>query len=225
MKDLKVRVTFTESVLGSTPANEDIYRDYIGSKAPDPKTIEDEVASIGVDAVAEKGKTVFSKLEDGTPFIYDYHIKGFFKDSCGGLKKVPGTKSSGIKAFKKEIDKLIFVKERRIPIKFEGEIGECQRPLRAQTMQGERVSIAVSEEIPAGAQMEFTVHMLLDSHEDVVREWLDYGELSGFGQWRNSGHGRFVWEELDENDNVIGGNKPEPVNAAKAKGKKTKKAA
>lgn len=196
MKQLKVRITFIESVLGSTPANEDIYRDYIGSKAEDAKTVEDEVKALGVEAVTEKGKTIFSKLEDGTPFMYDYHIKGFFKDTCGGLRKVPNTLSSKIKAFKKEIDKLVFVKERKIPIVFNGEIGECQRPLRASTAQGERVSIAISEEIPAGATMEFTIVYLLDSYEKVIREWLDYGMLSGLGQWRNSGHGRFTWEEI-----------------------------
>ena len=30
----------------------------------------------------------------------------------------------------------------------------------------------------------------------AVREWLDYGKLHGFGQWRNSGKGRFEWEEM-----------------------------
>ena len=94
------------------------------------------MAAIGVAGVVEKGKTVFPKLDDGTPFFYDYQIKGFFKDTCGGLRKVKGTVSSGIKAFKKEIDKLIFVEPRNVPILFDGEIGECSRPLRAQTMQG-----------------------------------------------------------------------------------------
>ena len=196
MKELKVRITFTESVLGSTPANEDIYRDYIATKAEDPKTIEDEVKALGVEAVAEKGKTIFPKLEDGTPFMYDYQIKGFFKDTCGGLRKVPGTCSSKIKAFKKEIDKLIFIKERKIPIVFEGEIGECQRPLRASTAQGERVSIAISEEIPAGATMEFTICYFLDEYGVTIREWLDYGVFSGLGQWRNASHGRFTWKEI-----------------------------
>lgn len=197
MKELKVRLTFTESILGTASANEDVYRDFIGSKSPDANTVEDEVAALGADAVVEKGKTIFPKLDDGTPFLYDYQIKGFFKDTCGGLRKVKGTKSEKIKAFKKEIDKLIFVQPRTIPFMNYGTIGECQRPLRAQTMQGERVSLAISEEVPAGAQIEFTIVMLSDEHEAAVREWLDYGKLSGIGQWRNSGRGRFEWEELE----------------------------
>lgn len=207
MEKINVRITFLESVLGTSPSNEDIYRDFVGSKAPDAATIDDEVEAIGVDAVVQKGKTIFQKLEDGTPYQYDYQIKGFFKDTCGGLRKVPKTKSSKIKAFKKEIDKLIFVIPRKIPIVFSGEIGECQRPLRAQTPMGERISLAISEEILAGATMTFSVNCYIDDQIDLVREWLDYGVFSGIGQWRNSGKGRFFWEELDDNGNVIGGNK------------------
>ena len=107
-----------------------------------------------------------------------------------------GTESSKIKAFKKEIDKLIFIEPREIPFGRYGEIGECQRPLRASTPMGERVSLAISEEIPAGAVVEFTIVLLSEEHEALVREWLDYGTYSGIGQWRNSGKGRFVWEEV-----------------------------
>ena len=197
MMKMTVRLTFLESILGTSPANKDVYRDFIATKAPDANTVEDEVAALGVEAVAEKGMTVFPRLDDGTPFFYDYQIKGFFKDTCGGLRRVKGTLSSGVKAYKQVIDKLIFPEPRTIPILFDGEMGVCQRPLRAQTMQGERVSLASSEEIPAGATIEFTIVLLSDEHEKLVREWLDYGKYSGIGQWRNSGRGRFTWELID----------------------------
>lgn len=198
MKSMKVRLTFLESILGTSPANENVYRDFIAAKAPNAATVEDEVAALGVDAVAQKGMTVFPRLDDGTPFLYDYQIKGYFKDTCGGLRRVKGTLSSGVKAYKQVIDKLIFPEPRTIPILFDGEMGVCQRPLRAQTMQGERVSLAMSEEIPAGAVIEFSIVMLDDGAEKIVREWLDYGKYSGIGQWRNSGRGRFTWELIDE---------------------------
>lgn len=193
---MKVRLTFSEPILGTCPANEDVYRDFIGSKSPDAATVDEEVAAIGADAVVEKGMTVFPRMEDDTPFLYDYQIKGFFKDTCGGLRKVKGSKSEKIKAYKKVIDKLIFPEPRCIPILFDGDISECQRPLRALTAQGERVSLAISEQIPAGATIEFSILMLAD-HEAAVREWLDYGKYSGIGQWRNSGKGRFTWEEIE----------------------------
>ena len=192
---MKVRLTFLEPVLGTWPSNENVARDFIASKAPDASTIEDEIAALGADVVADKGMTVFPRA-NGCPVLYDYQIKGFFKDTCGGLRKVKGTASEKIKAYKKEIDKLIFPEPRVIPLEFDGPMGECQRPLRAQTAQGERVSLAMSEEIPAGATCEFTVVCLCDDHIDVVRDWLDYGRFSGIGQWRNSGKGRFRWEEI-----------------------------
>lgn len=192
---MKVRLTFTEPVLGTASANPALYDEFIASKAPDAKSVEDEIEAIGVDAVAEKGMTVFPKFE-GNPIFWDYQIRGFFKAACGALRTIPGTKSSKLKAYKKEIDLRVFVDERQIPILFDGDTGVCQRPLRAQTMQGERVSLASSEEIPAGATCEFTVSCLNEAMMDTVREWLDYGKFSGLGQWRNSGKGRFYWDEL-----------------------------
>lgn len=198
MVTMHVRLTFDEPLLGTSPANNEIYREFIGSKAPDAASVEDEVASLGADAVAEKGMTVFPRLEDGTPFLWDYQIKGFFKDACGVLRKVPGKRSAKIKAYKKEIDGLIFPQPRRIPLALSGPVRECQRPLRAQTAQGERVSLSMSEEVPEGSAVEFDVVCLDDGQADNVREWLDYGALRGIGQWRNSGKGRFTWEELPE---------------------------
>lgn len=186
-----------EPVLGTWPSNENIARDFIASKAPDASTIEDEIAALGADAVAEKGKTVFPRT-DGQPILYDYQVKGFFKDACGMLARVKSKKSSALKAYKKIIDGLIFVEPRMIPIEVNGEIGECQRPLRAQTAQGERVSLANSEEIPAGSSIELDIVMLDEkAHKDIVLEWLDYGRLRGIGQWRNSGKGRFTYEVLE----------------------------
>lgn len=194
---MKVKITFLEPVLGTWPSNENVARDFIASKSPDASTIEDEIAALGVDAVADKGMTVFPRV-DGTPVFYDYQIKGFFKDACGMLTRVKTTKSSNLKAYKKIIDGLIFVEPRHIPIAVNCEIGDCQRPLRAQTAQGERVSLANSEEIPAGSTIEFEI-LLFDekAHRDAVLEWLDYGRMRGIGQWRNSGKGRFRYDVID----------------------------
>lgn len=196
MKEMKVRITLLEELLGTASNNREIHSEFIASKAPDAKSREEEIASIGADAEIEKSMTVFPRDENGKPFFWDYQWKGMFKDSCGMLRKVTGTKSSGLKAYKKEIDGLIFINERRIPINFDGEIGNCQRPLRAQTAQGERISLANSETIPAGATMEFTIQCLVDADMAAVIEWLDYGKLRGLGQWRNSGKGRFSWEVI-----------------------------
>ena len=104
-----------------------------------------------------------------------------------------------MKAYKKIIDGCIFPQPRKIEIHMNGEMGNCQRPLRAQTAQGERIALANSEAVPAGSWIEFTVECLEDKHAAAVREWLNYGRYKGLGQWRNSGKGRFTWEEA-QND-------------------------
>lgn len=198
-KILKVRVTMFEEILGTASANPEIHEEFIASKAPDAPSLEEEVAAVGADEVFEKGMTVFPRV-DGKPIAWDYQWKGFFKDACGCLRKIPGSACEKIKAYKKEIDGLIFVEPRAIPIRFDGEMGICQRPLRGQTAQGERIALASSESIPAGAVMEFEIRMLLPAHEKAVLEMLNYGQLRGFGQWRNSGKGRFRYEILEERE-------------------------
>ena len=199
-KVLKVKVTMFEEILGTASANPEIHEEFIASKAPDAPTREEEVAAIGAEEVFEKGMTIFPRDKDGNPIAWDYQWKGFFKDAAGALRKVPGSHCGKIKAYKKEIDGLIFPEPRQIPIAFSGDMGICQRPLRGQTAQGERVALASSESIPAGATMTFDIRMLLPDHEKAVREMLDYGKLRGFGQWRNSGKGRFTYEVLEERE-------------------------
>lgn len=197
-KVIKVKVKMFEEILGTASANPEIHEEFIASKAPDAPSREEEVAAIGAEEVFEKGMTVFPRDKDGNPIAWDYQWKGFFKDACAALRKVPGTQCGKIKAYKKEIDGLIFPEPRQIPIMFNGEMGICQRPLRGQTAQGERIALASSESIPAGATMTFDIRMLLPEHEKAVREMLNYGQLRGFGQWRNSGKGRFTYEVLKE---------------------------
>jgi len=199
MVTLKIKVSFDEEVLGTASNDPNIHDTYISSNAPDAQSREEEIESIGVEAAIEKSMTVFPKDPNGKPFVWDYQWKGYLKDAFGSLKKVPKSECGKIKAYKKEIDGLIFVMPRKIPIILpEGtEIGVCQRPLRAQTMQGERVALASSETVPEGSSMIFEIRMLLDSHEKAVIEALNYGVLRGFGQWRNSGKGRFHYEILE----------------------------
>lgn len=197
-KSMHIRITFLEPILGTWPADPEVASKYIASKAPDAGTITDEIAATSVEEVTEKAMTIFPRNPEGRPVLYDYQIKGFFKDACGMLARVKGTESSKIKAYKKIIDGLIFPEPRMIPLQLAREVGNCQRPLRAQTAQGERVSLAYSEELPAGTTAEFSVRLLDQNHEPLILEWLEYGRLRGLGQWRNSGKGRFAFEVLPD---------------------------
>ena len=197
MEKIRVRITLLDELLGTASGNEEIHAEFIASKAPDAPKFEEEVAALGVAAEIEKSMTVFPRNAEGQPIMWDYQIRGFFKEACGFLRKVKGTKSSKVTAYKKAVDGLVFVSPRQIPIEFKGEIGNCQRPLRGQTAQGERIALANSETIPEGAVLEFEVKCLRDEDRDLVLEWLEYGEMHGLGQWRNSGKGRFVFEVLE----------------------------
>lgn len=191
---IKTKITFIEGLLGTASNNPEIHREFIASKAPDALTAEEEVAALGAEEVVEKGMTVFPRDKDGNPALFDYQVKGFFKDACGSLRKVSGSKCSKIKAYKKEIDGLLFVYPRMIPLSMPGELTECQRPLRAQTAMGERIALAHSEEAPAGTAIEITIECLTGDMYELALECLDYGEMRGLGQWRNSGKGRFAYE-------------------------------
>lgn len=196
LNKLRVRITFREPLLGTQPADPELHEKFIASKAPDAKSMAEEIAEKGAEEVTEKSMTVFPR-EDGAPFLWDYQIKGFFKEACSMLKRAKIKPSSDMTAFKKVIDGLIFVSPRRIPIKFRGDIGNNQRPLRASTPQGERVALANSEEIPAGATAEFTVEMLDPAYREAVVAWLRYGAMHGLGQWRNASYGRFTTEIIE----------------------------
>lgn len=190
---IPVTLTFTEELLGTAAADPKLHTEFIASKAPDAKSREEEIAAHGAEEVEIKSMSVFPR-EKGIPFLYDYQIKGFFKDACSCLARVPGTKSAGLKAYRKIIDGTVFVFPRKIFIQAEGEVGDCQRPLRASGPQGERVALAHSETAPAGSKIEFVVELLDENKWPVVKEWLDYGKLRGIGQWRNSGKGRFTYK-------------------------------
>ena len=196
MKKLNVRLTLTEEMLGMMPADPDVYSNYIAANAPDALKKDEEIEIMGVDSVIANGTTIFPRDEEGNIFLWDYQLRGFFKDACGMLKRATGSECSKVKAYKKVIDGCIFVNPRKVPVTLSGDIGICQRPLRAQTAQGERVALASSETVPAGSTMEFEIELWDESCVKWVKECLDYGKRRGLAQWRNSGKGTFVWEEL-----------------------------
>lgn len=188
----QIKITFTEPILGTAPQDKDIYSNYILEANANGDDTSDELETVR----DEKGRTGFHKLEDGSPIIYDYMLKGFFKDACGMQTRIDGSLSKKIKAYKKIIDGLVFVFPRRIPLQLSGPITVLERPLRAQTAQGERVALAASDMAPEGTSIAFTIDVLEDATvtEDVLREWLNYGRYRGIGQWRNGSYGRFAYE-------------------------------
>ena len=110
------------------------------------------------------------------------------------MARVKDSEVTKHKAYIKILNDCVFVYPRKIPLQYEGAeqglVGSCQRPLRGQTAQGERVTLANSETIPAGASFEFQIKLYEDRHEELVKSLLPYAADKGFLQWRNSGKGR-----------------------------------
>lgn len=197
MKKMKVEITLLEDILGTLPGDPEVYSNWIASKCPDPEKGNEEVELIA-EQEFEKGITVFVRNKQGNPCVYDYLIKGFFKNACNAMRDADGSLSKKLTAYKKKIDNLVFVSPRLIEFDYDGKISFCERPLRASTAQGERVAIACSESIAAGSKLVFEIEVLKDEMMNYVIEWLDYGKFNGIGQWHNSGKGRFTWRDITE---------------------------
>ena len=203
MTKMKVRLTLTEDILGTLPSDPEIYQTYIASKG---KNVEEEVTQMGKtnefleeetdEDSAPKTLTVFVRDDEGNPCVYDYLIKGFFKNANKALRQSDDAKCKKLTAYKTKIDNLIFVGPRLIKLQTDSPITYCERPLRASTPQGERVALSASESLPAGTVLEFEITSLNKDMMTYVREYLDYGQFNGLGQWHNSGKGRFTWEEI-----------------------------
>ncbi len=193
MEAIHFTIEFFEELLGTASSNPEIHEEFIAKKSADKEKIEEELESLHADELLEKSMTIFPK-EDGKPFVWDYQVKGFFKDACSMLRRVSKTESSKMTAYKKIIDGLVFVSPRKIILELPKgeEISSIQRPLRGQTAQGERISLANSETVPVGTKLSFDVTLLDKKVGKALSEWMEYGKLRGLGQWRNSGKGRFV---------------------------------
>lgn len=223
MKTIKAKITFIEPILGSLPNDPDLMRRFIEGKNPDPERIQEEIDAVctpdGVENELERKTTVFAGSLEGKPYIIDYQVKGFFKEACRNVRKDTESASAKLKNFMKIIDGNVFVyaagirpsasancEWKKLYISDPHPILTFERPLRASTPQGERIGLARSEIIDAGKTITLDIVTLVDEIEPLIREWLDYGIYKGLSQWRNAGYGRFVWDELNEDGEIIGGN-------------------
>lgn len=190
---LGVKLTLTEDMLGTVPKDPAVYASYIATKAPEAMRVaalSEEVAT--VEKIEEKGWTGFHKDESGL-FVYDYMIRGFLKNA-GNVLKV----DVGVKNLKSKIDNYVFVLPRRVHFVRDGAHldkadGMVERPLRAMTMQGPRVTLARSDKVLAGTVLEFTVSILKNAEIDakLIKSLFEYGTLCGLGQFKNGSYGRF----------------------------------
>lgn len=180
---------FIEPVLGTIPKDRKVFENFVMDQA---KTqMEKDKAAEDVERVPEevesRGWTGFYEDSDGHPILMDYQFKGFLKNAGNILKE-----SLKIKNLRSHIEQTVFVNPRYIKLA-EKPDDVLERPLRAMTMQGPRVSVMRSDMINPGTKYTLQLEVLEGSKvtETALKEILAYGERSGLLQWRNGGYGRF----------------------------------
>lgn len=205
-EELKVRLTGLDSVLGSVALNKEVFSEFMVNKT---KTKEEKEAALAdlenIEENTEKGTTGFYRDENGKLIMKGYQVKGFLKEAMKALKD-----QLDIKSYLSKVDNYVFVLERNIPIMRDGvqlekPDGFLERPLRAETMQGPRVSLARSEEVLCDWYIDLTIRVMKNAGTakskpvdmDAIKACLDYGSMKGLLQWRNAGHGTFNWKEVE----------------------------
>lgn len=199
------RGTFIEDYLGSRPGSMQIFTDYVASNAPDAKTMKEEIELYGEEDVEDVKTTKLYRDKDGDFCIISYQLRGFLKSAAEAVKRA-GILT--VTAHKKVIHDTIKISgtpayrplQRYIKLRPPEKTREYlnQRPLRADTPQGERTALASSEALKAGTTFEFWMHLFTKQVEGAALSWFEYGAYSGLGQWRNAGFGRFLLEvEVD----------------------------
>lgn len=147
----KFTIEFTTDLLGTVAKDPDVYKTYIESKKP-ADIEEDESAN--VEKIETKGWTGFHMDENGI-FIYDYMIKGFLKHAANVMKE-----NLKLKNLRSKIADRVFIDPRKIYFDKHEPDGVFERPLRAMTMQGPRVSLARSDYMLKGTIISFKIKWL-----------------------------------------------------------------
>lgn len=202
VKTRMYRIKGLTRILGSQPADPDVRSNYIASKAANEKRGEEENSRLPIDM--EKSNLSVFLRDKGVVCICDYVIKGFLKETISVLKSQVNVANG-----RSKIDNQVMITPEYLHFSRDGEEcdvadGDFERPLRAMTMQGPRVSVTASEYLDAGWELTFTIHLLEGADTakskgltfDVIEECLNYGSFKGLGQWRNAQNGRFTWEEI-----------------------------
>ena len=231
---LNIEIELLSKSLGMTPSNPEALK-YVAKKDDEQDPYGDEGPTERAVTIWPKAKFIPNELNgaftlvnepkcvqvdmDETielPFIYDYQIRGMFKDSCGLLSRAKNNNSSALTAYKKWVDGNIFVAPRKIawqmPASFQDDMGEIvntydengrlntlARALRTGGPNGPNNAISISEVVPPHSRLRFQVLLTDPKIIPTIAEWFDYGMVHGLGQWRNSGIGIFRWRMLDEN--------------------------
>ena len=188
---MKIKFTLLTSMLGTLPSDQEVFKTYVASKAPE-ESGEESLAT--PEEVEKKGTTIFHRNDQGELILRDYLIKGALKARADAIRARKGKgkdEKGNWGSIRGKIDEDVHVYPEMISLGITEPDGMYERPLRAMTAQGPRVSLANSETVNAGRSWECEI-LLRPGRitEKMLIEILDELQYVGFGQWRNAGHGR-----------------------------------
>lgn len=193
----QLKIELLEPLLGTIPKDPEVYTAYLKTKDVDKRVKDPDGAdteeTVNMEELEERGWTGFYTMgtDDLRPALMDYQVKGFLKEAANVTKDV-----LKLKALRSHVDSEVFVYPRRTPL---CEVDELplpylERPLRAMTALGPRVSVIRSDFVSEGREYVLDLKILKTSRvtKEVLDTILEYGEHKGLGQWRNGGYGRFA---------------------------------
>ena len=196
------------------------YQEKVGKRDPLPDNLTDlleyskEVAREYEELLARgetQKSTVFMRDTDGHAKISSHMIIGNYKEN---LKSLINNSEKGSKALTSKVSvgevmatdvKVVeqFIRPSQdIVRKPNGEAEILERPIRFERMGKTQTAIAMSEYLPEGTEIEFTLRIRSGSPVlEVLPELLEMGKNCGIGQWRGSGGmGSFVYKIEDCED-------------------------
>lgn len=220
---MNVRVIFVKQVLAMSPGDKDLYANFIAQHAIDAAQREDEINTLGVKEVITKGRSVFDRI-NGQIVWPSRRWLGFFKSRMKAQRQDTESDLCAMTSYTSKLDENISFGAEWYPVKIpkDGKITICDRTIPGDGFKRE-TSIKSSEAAPAGTIMNFRVQTNIHNigsktkgveltFLEAIRQCLDAGIKYGTGEWRGSGkQGTFVWEELDDDGKVIGGNTAEII--------------
>lgn len=206
----KIRLDFLKPVLGTVPKSKEVYKTFIVGKLREEhkagritkEEMEDREADElqSIEEREETGWTGFQENSKGL-FFYDRWIKGHLKAAGVALEtQVPGVSKWTIKGL---VNRAVHLADWHIPLMRGGKQvqkidGVEDRPLRAETMRGDRVCLVRSDRLDTPLYCEFELRVIPQKiskggkfNMETVKALLAYGEFCGLGQFRTAGYGQF----------------------------------
>jgi hypothetical protein len=195
------------------------YQERVGKREPLPDNITDLLAyskevSDEYELLLAKGETqkstVFMRNEDGHAMLsthmiignYKENLKSLINNSAANTYAITSKVSTGeIMATDVKVVEDFVIPSQDLVRKPNGEPDILERPIRFDRMGQTKTAIAMSEYLPIGSEITFTLRIRSRSpFLSVLADLLEMGKNNGIGQWRGSGKKGTYMHKIEDCD-------------------------